>query len=112
MSPRVLLTTTMLWPSTARLAGAFAGVGARVEALLPIGHVAGKSRFVSARHDYDPMFPARALRKAVEASEPDLVVPCDDRALAQLLALDAPALLERSLGPVENYPALVSRADL
>jgi hypothetical protein len=112
MSPRVLLTTTMHWPSAARLASAFAGVGAHVEALLPIGHVAGKSRFVAARHDYDPLFPARALRKAVRRAEPDLVVPCDDRALSHLLGLDAFALMERSLGRPENYPTLVSRSDL
>jgi hypothetical protein len=112
MTPRILLTTTMHWPSAARLAGAFAGVGAHVEALLPIGHVANKSRFVAAVHDYDPMFPARALKKAVRRAEPDLVVPCDDRALAQFLALDAVPLLDRSLGRTENYPALVSRCDL
>jgi hypothetical protein len=112
MSPRVLLTTTMHWPSAARLAAAFAGVGAQVEALLPVGHIAGKSRFVLACHDYDPLFPERALRKAVRRAEPDLVVPCDDRALAHLLGLDAPELLARSLGRPENYPALVSRSDL
>jgi ATP-grasp domain-containing protein len=112
MSPRVLLTTTVRWPSAARLAAAFAQVGAEVEALLPIGHVAGKSRFVARRHDYDPIVPGRSLRCAVARAEPDLVVPCDDRALAHLLNLRAPLLLERSLGRVENYPALMSRCDL
>jgi len=110
--PRILLTTTMHWPSAARLASAFAGVGCTVEALLPLRHVANKSRFVAAVHDYDPMFPARSLNKAVRRAEPDLVVPCDDRALSHLLRIDNPALLERSLGRVESYPALVSRCDL
>src|ERR1700753_2214794 len=35
MLSRVLLTTTVRWPSTARLVAAFAGVGVQVQALLP-----------------------------------------------------------------------------
>jgi len=102
----------MQWPSCARLAGAFAGVGAAVEALLPNGHVAAKSRFVSRAHAYDPIFALGSLARAVARAEPDLVVPCDDRALLQLLALPGHgALIERSLGRIDNYPTLMARRD-
>ena len=108
----VLLTTTMLWPSVARLAAAFAGVGVEVEALLPAGHAAAKSRFVARTHGYDPLFPLGALTRAVAHAAPDLVVPCDDRALTQLLALpDQDGLLARSLGQVANYATLLARKD-
>ena len=112
MAARVLLTTTMQWPSVARLAGAFADVGAEVEALLPAGHVAARSRFVARTHAYDPLFPRGALGRAVAQAAPDLVVPCDDRALAQLLALRGhDALLARSLGEPSSYPTLMTRRD-
>jgi hypothetical protein len=83
MTFRVLLVTTMRWPFAARLAGAFAGQGAHVEALCPPGHVLGASRHVARLYPYHPLFPR--LAEAMALSRPDLVVPCDDPA-AQLLA--------------------------
>jgi hypothetical protein len=111
MGLRILLTTTVRWPSTARLAAAFAGVGAHVEALLPDRHVARKSRFVARIHLYSPLFSALSLRRAIARAEPDIVVPCDDRALTQLLKAGDSTLLERSLGNVASYPGLMARRD-
>jgi len=117
MVTRVMLSTTVNWPSTARLAGAFAGVGARVDALLPAGHVGTKSRFVTGRHIYNPLLPLPSLALAIEESWPDLVVPCDDRAVRHLLALhsrnpnsDVGSLIAYSLGRMESYPVLFSRS--
>ncbi|MGZ6022032.1 MAG: ATP-grasp domain-containing protein [Rhizomicrobium sp.] len=117
MVPRILLSTTVQWPSGARLAGAFATVGAQVDALYPAGHVKAKSRFVSGHHIYNPLFPLPSLARAIEAASPDLIVPCDDRAVRQLLALyhrnphsDAGSLIAFSLGRIESYPALFSRS--
>ncbi len=115
MNPRVLLTTTVGWPSSARLVAAFAQLGFEVEALLPLGHVAGASRFLGRRYDYDPLFPFAALGRALEQAQPDLVVPCDDRALAHLLEAawrlpQAAPLIARSLGDLASYPTLVARA--
>ncbi len=46
-------------------------------------------------------------------AQPDLVVPCDDRALVQLLSLPGhTALIERSLGRIACYPTLLARSDL
>ncbi len=118
MAPRILLVTTVNWPTSARLAGAFAGVGAHVEALFPPGHVKGESRFVQGRHHYSPYFPQGSLTAAISRAAPDLIVPCDDRALALLLTAhwQAPqkataALIERSLGNIESYRVLTARSD-
>lgn len=110
---RVLLTTSLRWPSSARLASAFAGVGAHVEALLPRDHVAGKSRFVARTYPYSPLFPRGSLARAIAGAAPDLIVPCDDRALTHVLALPGvDDLAARSLGRVASYPALLARHDL
>lgn len=112
MTARILLVTTVHWPSTARLAGAFANAGERVDAVLPDGHVAARSRFLSNRHAYHPLFPVASLCRAVSRATPDLIVPCDDRALGQVLALAPkyPALIEHSLGRLQSYPSLVARS--
>lgn len=113
MGPRILLVTTVDWPSAARLAGAFFDVGAQVDALFPAGHPLGHSKYVAGRHHYSPFGPSASLSRAVARAKPDLVVPCDDRAVAQLLRFDRGAtreLVRRSLGAVENYASLISRS--
>jgi len=115
MGARILLATTVVWPSAARLAGAFANVGARVEAVFPTGHMLGKSRYLSAAHGYAPLLPHRSFAHAVARAAPDLVVPCDDRAVSLLLevASYSPGLrpvIERSLGCTEAYPDLTTRS--
>ncbi len=115
MRQKILLTTTVDWPSAARLAGAFALLGAGVEALCPRGHVLGVSRYPERIHPYRPLHPLTSLARAVEAAEPDRIVPCDDRALAQLLALSAgdpglTALMTRSLGCIDSYPLMLARS--
>jgi len=119
MAPKVLLSTTMRWPSTARLAGAFAQLGCTVHALCPKDAPAGASRYAAVRHRYDPFFPRASLRSAIAAAQPDLVIPCDDRALAHLLKLHdwsdgrdvaLSGLIFRSLGNPKIYPRLISRS--
>lgn len=113
MAPRVLLVTTMNWPTSAKLAGAFAQAGAHVEALYPPGHVTGLSRFVSGRHIYRRLYPLTSIAEALATANVDVIVPCDDRAVRWLVALHArgqfAALIERSLGRVESYPTLMKR---
>lgn len=103
----------MRWPFAARLAGAFAGQGAHVEALCPPGHVLGASRHVARLYPYHPLFPR--LAEAMALSRPDLVVPCDDPA-AQLLARfgqkagsAVAALLAYSLGDPRILSRLTAR---
>src|SRR5580692_5288230 len=118
MPLKVLLTTTVTWPFAARLAASFASLGARVEALMPRGHALAHSRHLSASHVYRPIAAQLSLRAAVAASAPDLIVPCDDRAIAQLLTAHRHggkrlrALIARSLGRPGSYPLLSQRAAL
>ena len=113
MAPHILLVTTMKWPTSAKLAAAFAAVCAQVDALYPSGHVKSRSRFVAGHHIYRRLFPLTSLVAALEQSNPDLIVPCDDRAVRWLIALhrrgEFVSLIERSLGRVENYPGLSAR---
>ncbi len=111
---RVLLSTTVDWPSAARLAGAFAASGATVDALFPRGHVLAQSRYVARKRRYYPLAPISSLAAALDACQPDLIVPCDDRAVSHLLAIHARGgvqakRIERSLGNVASYPDLMSR---
>jgi hypothetical protein len=79
---RVLLFSTMRWPFAAQLAGAFAALGARVEALCPAGSPLALSRHIGTVHPYHAVSPMRSLTRA---DSPGLVIPCDDPA-AELLA--------------------------
>ena len=111
MKQKVFLATTVDWPSAARLAGAFAVLGARVEAVAPRGHVLGVSRYPDRVHRYHPLKPLASFAAAIQAAEPDFVIPCDDRALGLLLALpELEPLLRHSIGPLESYEVLMSRS--
>jgi carbamoylphosphate synthase large subunit len=52
---------------------------------------------------------------AIAAARPDLIVPCDDRAVSHLLSIGAhapevAALLARSMGRLESYPLRMARS--
>lgn len=111
MKQKILLATTVGWPAAARLAGAFAMLGARVDAVFPRGHVLRVCRYLDRGYRYRPRKPLQSLSEAIRKSEPDLVIPCDDRSLMLLLQLKEFApLLARSMGPLENYTLLMARA--
>lgn len=80
MPATVLLATTMDWPFAAQLAGAFAGAGAKVEALCPEGTMLARSRYPVRVHRHHALIPKASLQKAVAAAKPDLIIPCDDLA--------------------------------
>lgn len=77
---RVLLFTTMPWPFPAQLAGAFAACGARVEALSPPHVKLARSRHVARHYPWSLLAPRAGLTRALEMSQPDMVIPCDDMA--------------------------------
>ena len=119
MAPRLLLAATTNWPTAARLAGAFARLSWRVEVLAPAGTPAWASRSVHAGHAYSAFAPLESFKVAIAHAAPDLVIPCDDRACAHLIALHAQAtalrnpdvvgLIARSLGAPRNYETLTTR---
>src|SRR5271163_7029 len=89
MTSRVLLYATMSWPSAARYAGGFAAAGCEVHAACPDGALVALSRYVARTHGYQPIAPLASLKRAITESMPDLIVACDDRAVAQLVRLHA-----------------------
>jgi formate-dependent phosphoribosylglycinamide formyltransferase (GAR transformylase) len=115
MTQRILLATTVNWPSAAYLAGAFAAFGCPVEAVFPRGHALGVSRHVGRAHTYHPLCPHSSFAAAIATAKPDLIVPCDDRAVSHLLSIEArapevTALLVRSMGKLESYPLMLARS--
>ncbi|MDE2266290.1 MAG: ATP-grasp domain-containing protein [Alphaproteobacteria bacterium] len=116
MTQRILLATTVKWPSAAYLAGAFASLGCPVEALFPRGHVLAVSKYLSRAHTYQPLRPLVSLATAIARAGPDLIIPCDDRAVTILqrlraMAPELSALLERSMGRMDSYPLMMTRSN-
>jgi ATP-grasp domain len=116
MGVKVLLAATMSWPATARIAGGLNRFGCHADVLCPPEAPVRYSRYVNLRHAYSALSPITSLREALSISRPDLVIPCDDRAVLHMLSLLAqePAsrdasCIARSLGAPENYSALLSR---
>ncbi len=114
---KILLITTVNWPSVPRYAAGFAAAGCTVEAFAPANAPVGRSRYLSRHHIYRSLLPLASLKRAIEAADPDLLVACDDRAVTHLLRLHAradgkiAALIARSLGAPNNYASMISRAE-
>src|SRR5690348_923596 len=85
MTVKVLLVTTVRWPSAGRLAGAFAATGCAVDALLPSGHPAARSRYFEHVYGYRPLSGVSSFVDAAERSHSDVVLALDDRATALLV---------------------------
>ncbi len=118
-APLVLLATTLHMPSTARLAIGFARAGCRVAAVCPADHVLRHTGVLSGRFVFSAARPTHALRHAVERTAPDLIIPCDDRAVRLLHSFhgsnrspDLRAFLERTLSPPAAFSASEHRHEL
>jgi len=116
MGLRILLAATMSWPATARIAGGLDRFGCHVDVLCPAEAPVRHSRYVNLRHIYRALSPVMSLRDALSVSRPDLVIPCDDRAVQHMLRLHEMEPQSRegqciahSLGMPENYRAIMSR---
>jgi hypothetical protein len=111
--PTVLIGATVWWPLSARLAMALIRHGCRVSAVCPPGH---PLRYVSGIDNLYP-YKGQALKKAILASCPDIIVPCDDGVVWHLHSLHSAnpelrPLIEHSLGSSAMYPAIRSRAEV
>ena len=115
--PILLLVAGNWWPIAARLAAAFIEHGCIVTALCPPRH---PLRYVHGVHQIRTLrglSPRRSLEQAVLGIRPDLVVPCDDRSVAQLHELhrlrpQLRTLIERSLGEPHGFNVVDSREEL
>jgi carbamoylphosphate synthase large subunit len=73
---------------------------------------------IARRMHYSPLRPNHALEAAIKAVQPDIIIPCDDRAVRDMHALAGhadgfvAACLERSLGPPDKRHITTSRIDL
>lgn len=126
MTLRVLLAHSMLWPNVARLAMAFRKAGFEVDVLALAGHPIHRMHSPNRTFEYRPTSPYSAIKEAIAASQPDLIVPCDDRVVAHLHRLykeisavrNCPEmhrtalLIETSLGSPLSYHVVARRSFL
>jgi hypothetical protein len=118
MACKILLYSTTLWPSAARYAGGFVTAGCEAFALAPKTAPVMTSRYVTKLFRYNPLAPLKSLRGAIAGATPDLIIACDDRAVATLLRLyhseqpgsEIARLLARSMGTPQNYARVLSRS--
>ncbi|HEV2302416.1 MAG TPA: ATP-grasp domain-containing protein [Stellaceae bacterium] len=123
MLPKILIFHTLRWPNAARLAIAFRQVGCRVDGLCLPDYPLDKLAAVGRAYVYRPLVPLHSIRAAFESAIPDLIIPCDEGAVAQLLrshrqpgsaagAQRLRAVIERSLGGIEGYERIATRSNL
>ena len=125
MTPKVLLADTTRNGCSTRLALAFLKAGIEVSAVLPPrGHPLLKARFLRQIFPYSGLRPLDSLVAAIEATEPQVIVPCDDLGVRHLHDLytrarslgasgsSLEALIVRSLGSPDSYPIVSSRYGL
>ena len=111
---RILLASATQWPFPARLAHAFASLGARVEAVCIGDSPLHDSDAPVRLHRFSALRPLSSLARAIAVAKPDLFVPCDDlmSELVWKLAAKDPhvaALATHSLGGSEPFETLTAR---
>jgi ATP-grasp domain len=119
---KIMIAATTWWPMPARLAAEFVCLGAQVGAICPADSPLAIVDNVHEVFTYSALAPCRSLAAALRAMQPDLIIPCDDRALSHLHELHAATqrgakaddvvrrLIERSLGDPALYPVTRGRA--
>jgi hypothetical protein len=88
--------------------------GCDVRAVCPPGHPLTHVAGIRHIYRYSGIFSFSSLRRAMRDCRPDIVIPCDDGAVAQLHAIHQAdpslrSLIERSLGPPESYSVVENR---
>lgn len=112
--PSVLVVAAKWWPLSARLAVALRRHGCDVYAVCPRGHPLTHVSGIRHIYRYGGIFSLSSVRRALHDCRPDVVIPCDDGAVAQLHAIHEidPSLrpvIEHSLGPPESYSIVENR---
>ncbi len=119
---RILIASTTWWAMPARIASAFVRAGASVSGVVPRGSPLATVNLLSGVFHYSALRPLRSLSKAILDTQPDLIVPCDDRVVEHLHELHAYSvaardgamckLIERSLGDSQSYSITNKRGAL
>lgn len=101
---------------------AFHSVGCQVDIACPTDHPAFLTHAIQRRYRYHGVTAQQSFRTAILASQPDIVIPCDDVAMRHLHCLYAAAsqaddkdsgaicrILQVSMGDPASYPTTESR---
>ena len=119
--PKVLLAETSRLPYIALFAMDLAIAGSDVFAVCPARHPMLLTQSVRKTFPYSGIRPIQSLVNAIEATDPDIIIPCDDRAVRHLHELYAHArnmgasgnkiatLIEKSLGSPNSFAVVSSR---
>jgi hypothetical protein len=107
MTPRVLLAHSMLWPNIGRLAIGFRKAGFLVDAVAPAGHPVHRMVSPSRTFEYRPMKAYNSVREAINASQADLIVPCDDRVVGHLHSLYKETSAARDCSDLRKIASLI-----
>lgn len=121
--PKVLLATTCRWFASARLAIALKLAGCDVEVVCPTGHPVALTSALGRKYPYRGLAPLSSFRTAIDAAQPDMIIPCDDLACSHLHEMYSQALkngkdsalntlIERSLGDPAQYSLIDARSQL
>jgi carbamoylphosphate synthase large subunit len=122
VKPTVLVATTSRWIPTARLAVALAEAGFTIRAVCPYPHPLSKTTSVNEIYPYSGVMPLSSFVNAINAANPDLVIPGDDLATLHLHQLHSRekgrgvagaricSLIERSLGSPESFSVVYARS--
>ena len=115
--PRILMAASTWWPSSARLAIAFARNGCYVTAMCPPGHPLHYVSAVKRVYEVHDLKARSALLATIQEARPDFIIPCDDRIVAQLHELyglhpQLRPLIEYSLGDPAGFEVADSRSEL
>ena len=113
---KVLLVTARKWHSCARIAIALRDAGFRIDVVCPAKHSILATSVVSRAWMYRPFKSLVCIANAIASSSPDLIVPCDDIAVAVLHRLAQTTddrrvqdLIESSIGSARSYEICASR---
>ena len=122
---RILLADTNRWAIPARLAIEFRELGCVIAVVgRSPGHPAERVQGIEQVFPYSGRAPLQSLRTAIEAFNPDIIVPSSDRDVQQLHELHAictssatrnaeiAQLIERSLGAPHGFRIACSRFEL
>jgi hypothetical protein len=123
-APRVLLVETSRLPYIALFAMDLTAAGAVVSSICPARHPMLMTQAVRKTFPYRGLRPVESLLKAIEATNPHIIIPCDDRAVRHLHELYARQrkrgvhgsgiadLIEKSLGAPQSFPIVSGRYNL
>jgi Carbamoyl-phosphate synthase L chain, ATP binding domain len=122
VTPTVLIISACPSFSPARLSMALAKCGFNIVAVCPPHHILRRIPAVKKVFSYHSLMPLRSVSSAIRASNPALVIPCDDWSASLLHRLylanerrpegggEISNLIERSLGSPVNFQTAYDRA--